>query len=461
MSSARTRRSSSTCPSGPGCGSPSPSSSSDSWPSARSRSGVSRCSSSTGSSCTGSRRTGSASAEPRSRHGRRRSFSSLGVRGDERLRRAPAGRGTRRRGACPRARDAAPRLRPAVRGRGHASPAGRSGLSGSTPSRPARAQGPPRICGPARAAPARPARRPGGDRAGRLLAGRGAPRPGVRIPAPGDHLHRHEHLGTRPRGGRGARRATRPHHRHGALPPGERDAGRRAAGLRPGPRRGRAPGAPARGRKLPVAGGQRRRRSGDAAARRRAADGPRRLRRHPRRALRDLGLAVGVEPGESPSPATSTRRTTSPGRTSPSPRSPRATSSPWWVSAATARACAPTTAAGRAPARSSSRSAPRWQLGKEVAKLPSRGRKEPAVGGDAHDRLGHAEGDDLGVGDAPASIGPRLWQEIVGCAINDRAESVEVGVHRGLQADGDLGTVGFGLSALLSLDRADLVESVI
>ena len=44
-----------------------------------------------------------------------------------------------------------------------------------------------------------------------------------------------------------------------------------------------------------------------------------------------------------------------------------------------------------------------------------------------------------------------LWQEIVGCAIDDRAESVEVGVHRGLRADGVLGTVGFGLSALLSL----------
>ena len=96
-----------------------------------------------------------------------------------------------------------------------------------------------------------------------------------------------------------------------------------------------------------------------------------------------------------------------------------------------------------------------------MAEALARDREEPAVGGDAHDRLGDAEGDDLGVGDAPASIGPRLWQEIVGCAINDRAESVEVGVHRGLQADGDLGTVGFGLSALLSLDGANLVESII
>ena len=87
--------------------------------------------------------------------------------------------------------------------------------------------------------------------------------------------------------------------------------------------------------------------------------------------------------------------------------------------------------------------------------------QEAAVGGDAHDRLGHAERDHLGVGDAAAGVGPRLWQKIVGCAIDDGAESVEVGVHRGLRADGVLGTVGFGLSALLSLETVNLVESII
>ena len=30
---------------------------------------------------------------------------------------------------------------------------------------------------------------------------------------------------------------------------------------------------------------------------------------------------------------------------------------------------------------------------------------------------------------------PGLWQKIVGCAINDGAEGVEVGVHRGLRVD--------------------------
>jgi hypothetical protein len=90
-----------------------------------------------------------------------------------------------------------------------------------------------------------------------------------------------------------------------------------------------------------------------------------------------------------------------------------------------------------------------------------RHRQEAAVGGDAHDRLGDAERDQLGIGELPPGIGPRLWQKVVGCAIDDGAESVEVGVHRGLQADDALDTVGFGLSALLSLDRLDLVESII
>src|SRR5665811_1208285 len=101
------------------------------------------------------------------------------------------------------------------------------------------------------------------------------------------------------------------------------------------------------------------------------------------------------------------------------------------------------------------------QLREQVAELAPGDAQEAPVTGDAHDRLGHAERDHLGVGELPAGVLPCLWQKIGGCAINDRAESVEVGVHRGLQADGDLGTVGFGLSALLSLDTADLVESII
>ena len=88
-------------------------------------------------------------------------------------------------------------------------------------------------------------------------------------------------------------------------------------------------------------------------------------------------------------------------------------------------------------------------------------RQKAAIGGDAHDRLGHAESDQLGVCDAAPGVGPCLWQKVVGCAINHGAESVEVGVHRGLRADGVRSTVGFGLSAPLSLGTVNLVESII
>src|SRR5450830_304874 len=101
------------------------------------------------------------------------------------------------------------------------------------------------------------------------------------------------------------------------------------------------------------------------------------------------------------------------------------------------------------------------QLREQVAELAPGGAQEAPVTGDAHDRLGHAQRDHLGVGDPPAGVPSCLWQKIVSCAINDRAESVEVGVHRGLQADDANDTVGFGLSALLSLGRLNLVESII
>jgi hypothetical protein len=72
-----------------------------------------------------------------------------------------------------------------------------------------------------------------------------------------------------------------------------------------------------------------------------------------------------------------------------------------------------------------------------------------------------AERDELGVRDPTTGVGPCFWQEVVGCAINHGAESVEVGVHRGLQADGVHDTVGFGFSALLSLPMGEFVESII
>ena len=54
-----------------------------------------------------------------------------------------------------------------------------------------------------------------------------------------------------------------------------------------------------------------------------------------------------------------------------------------------------------------------------------------------------------------------LWQKIIGCAINDGAEGVEVGVHRGLQADGVSDTVDFGPSASNPFCTVMFVASII
>jgi polyisoprenoid-binding protein YceI len=49
----------------------------------------------------------------------------------------------------------------------------------------------------------------------------------------------------------------------------------------------------------------------------------------------------------------------------------------------------------------------------------------------------------------------------VRCAINGNAESVEVGVHRGLQVDGVVRTADFGLSVQNPIATAIAVESII
>jgi hypothetical protein len=85
--------------------------------------------------------------------------------------------------------------------------------------------------------------------------------------------------------------------------------------------------------------------------------------------------------------------------------------------------------------------------GKQVPDLPRSGSQETTVRGDAHENLSHSQRDDLGIGGPTASVSPSLWQKIIRCAINDGAEGVEVGVHRGLRVDGVLDTVGFGSSA--------------
>jgi hypothetical protein len=87
--------------------------------------------------------------------------------------------------------------------------------------------------------------------------------------------------------------------------------------------------------------------------------------------------------------------------------------------------------------------------------------EEPTVARDPHDRLRDAEGDDFRVCDHATGVPRPHGQEIVSSAINDGAESVEVGVHRGLLVDGVFSTADFGLSAQNPWNTAAAVESLI
>jgi hypothetical protein len=60
----------------------------------------------------------------------------------------------------------------------------------------------------------------------------------------------------------------------------------------------------------------------------------------------------------------------------------------------------------------------------------------------------------------PETVAVRVdVRKIVGCEIDDRAESVEVGVHRGLWVDGDECSADLGLSASPSSPTSRYVES--
>ena len=96
-----------------------------------------------------------------------------------------------------------------------------------------------------------------------------------------------------------------------------------------------------------------------------------------------------------------------------------------------------------------------------MAKALPRDLKEAAVAGNPHERLRSTERDDLRVRDHPTRVRCRLGQEIVGRAINRDTEKVEVGVHRGLQVDGDFSTADFDLSASNPSNTATTVESLI
>jgi hypothetical protein len=99
--------------------------------------------------------------------------------------------------------------------------------------------------------------------------------------------------------------------------------------------------------------------------------------------------------------------------------------------------------------------------GEQMSDLTAGGPQEAPVRGDAHEHLGDGQGDDLGVARSAAGVPPPLWQKVIGCAINNGAEGVQVGVHRGLQADDVLDTVGFGPSASNPFTSAMFVASII
>jgi hypothetical protein len=99
--------------------------------------------------------------------------------------------------------------------------------------------------------------------------------------------------------------------------------------------------------------------------------------------------------------------------------------------------------------------------GEEMPNLPTGGPQEAAVRGETHEDLRNSQGDDLGIGGLAPGVGFLLWQKIIGCAINDGAEGVEVGVHRGLQADGVSDTADFGSSASNPFCTVIFVASII
>ena len=71
------------------------------------------------------------------------------------------------------------------------------------------------------------------------------------------------------------------------------------------------------------------------------------------------------------------------------------------------------------------------QLWEQVPETLARDRKKPPIRRDPHDRLRHAQRDDLRVCDPSSRVGLPVRQEIVGGAEHRREQQVEVGVHRG------------------------------
>ncbi len=73
----------------------------------------------------------------------------------------------------------------------------------------------------------------------------------------------------------------------------------------------------------------------------------------------------------------------------------------------------------------------RGQVREQMPQASGGDRQEPRIRRDPHDRLRHAQGDDLRVGDLPPGISGATGEEFVRDPVNNCEQQVEVGVHRG------------------------------
>jgi hypothetical protein len=98
-----------------------------------------------------------------------------------------------------------------------------------------------------------------------------------------------------------------------------------------------------------------------------------------------------------------------------------------------------------------------------VSEALGRDREEPSIRRDPHDRLRHAQRDDLRVCDPSSGVVLPLGQEIVGRDEHGREQQVEVGVHRGPHRSAmQLNTADFDPAAPKpSTNTAPAVESLI
>jgi hypothetical protein len=63
----------------------------------------------------------------------------------------------------------------------------------------------------------------------------------------------------------------------------------------------------------------------------------------------------------------------------------------------------------------------------QMPDLPPGSPQEAPVRGEAHENLSNSQGDGLGIGGLAPGASFGIWQQIIGCTMNDGAEGVEAG----------------------------------